>query len=329
MKVVNHALPSIDGKGLMMGKPAYTDDLAEPNSLIVKVLRSPHPFAKIVKIDTSKALALDGVELVLTHKDFDRRPFTRAGQGYPEPSPHDKFVLDEYVRYIGDEAACVAAVDVKIAEKALKLIEIEYEVLEPVLDFETAFENDILVHPEPEIHDMFPIGFDPKKNLAASYHMHVGDVTKSLLESEVVIEQSFYTQAQAHVMLEPHTVNARVDYQGRLVIYSSTQTPIHVRRIISQALDYPLSKIRVIKPMAFYQNKTKTIIEHGETWMNRFKWLINEDKVEARRILLPVEGPKMKGQLNKAFKEVINEIKTLDVNVIDFSEKERILNFAV
>jgi len=248
MKVVNHALPSIDGKGLMMGKPAYTDDLADPNSLIVKVLRSPHPYAKIVKIDTSKAEALEGVELVLTYKDFDRRPFTRAGQGYPEPSPHDKFVLDEYVRYIGDEAGCVAAVDLETAEKALKLIDIKYEVLEPVLDFETAFENKILVHPEPEIHDMFPIGFDPKKNLAASYHMEVGNVEKSLKEAEVYIEESFYTQAQAHVMLEPHTVNARIDYQGRLMIYSATQTPTHIRRIISQALDYPLSKIRVIKP---------------------------------------------------------------------------------
>jgi len=248
MKVVNQPLPSVDGKGLMMGKKAYTDDYAEPNSLIVKVLRSPHPYAKIVKIDTTKAEALDGVELVLTYKDFDRRPFTRAGQGYPEPSPHDKFVLDNYVRHIGDEAACVAAVDVKTAEKALKLIEIEYEVLEPVLDFETAFENKIIIHPEPEIHEMFPIGFDPSKNLAASYHMHVGDVEKSLEDSDVVIKQSFYTQAQAHMMLETHTVNARMDYQGRLLIYSSTQTPIHIRRIISQALDYPLSKIRVIKP---------------------------------------------------------------------------------
>ena len=248
MKVVNQPLPSIDGKGLMMGKKAYTDDLAEPNSLIVKVLRSPHPYAKIIKIDTTKAEALNGVELVLTYKDFDRRPFTRAGQGYPEPSPHDKFVLDNYVRYIGDEAAAVAAVDVKTAEKALKLIEIEYEVLEPVLDFETAFENKVLVHTEPEIHEMFPIGFDPTKNLAAAYHMHVGDVVKSLEESEVVIEQSFYTQAQAHAMLETHNVNARIDYQGRLMIYSSTQTPIHIRRIISQALDYPLSKIRIIKP---------------------------------------------------------------------------------
>ena len=248
MKVVNHALPSIDGKGLMMGKPAYSDDLADPTSLIVKVLRSPHPYAKITKIDTSKAEALEGVEIVLTYKDFDRRPFTRAGQGYPEPSPHDKFVLDDHVRYIGDEAAAVAAIDLRTAEKALKLIDIEYEVLEPVLDFETAFENKILVHAEPEIHDMFPIGFDPTKNLAASYHMHVGDVDKSLEESEVIVEESFYTQAQAHVMLEPHTVNARIDYQGRLVIYSSTQTPIHVRRIISQGLDYPLSKIRVIKP---------------------------------------------------------------------------------
>jgi CO/xanthine dehydrogenase Mo-binding subunit len=99
MKVVNHGLPSIDGRGLMMGKKAYTDDLAEADSLIVKVVRSPHPYAKITKIDTEKAKDLYGVELILTHKDFDRRPFTRAGQGYPEPSPHDKFVFDEYVRY--------------------------------------------------------------------------------------------------------------------------------------------------------------------------------------------------------------------------------------
>jgi len=248
MKVVNHELPSIDGKGLMMGRPAYTDDLAERNSLIVKVLRSPHPYAKIVKIDCSKARALEGVELVLTYEDFERRPFTRAGQGYPEPSPHDKFVLDQYVRYVGDEAVVVAALDNKIADEALSLIDIEYEVLEPILDFEEAYENKIVIHPEPEIHDMFPIGFEPLKNVAAAYHMHVGDVEKSLNESDVVLEQSFYTQAQAHAMMEPHTVNARIDYQNRLMIYSSTQTPFHVRRIISQVLDYPLSKIRVIKP---------------------------------------------------------------------------------
>ena len=248
MKIVNHSKQSIDGKGLMMGIPAYTDDLAEPNSLILKVLRSPHPFAKIIKIDTSKALKLSGVESVLTYKDFKRIPITRAGQGYPEPSPHDKFVLDNYVRYIGDEVAVVAAVDLKTALKALKLIDVQYEVLEPILDFEKAYENKVIIHDEPEIHEMFPIGFEPKKNVAASYHMHVGDVDKTMEKCDVILEQSFYSQAQAHVMMEPHTANARIDCYNRLVIYTATQTPYHVRRIISQALDYPLSKIRVIKP---------------------------------------------------------------------------------
>ncbi|MCD6323155.1 MAG: molybdopterin-dependent oxidoreductase, partial [Clostridiales bacterium] len=248
MKYVNKIRPSVDGKGLMMGKPGYTDDLADTNSLIVKVLRSPHPYAKILRINKEKAEKLDGVECVLTHKDFKRIPMTRAGQGYPEPSPHDKFILDDHVRHIGDEVAAVAAADSETADKALALLEVEYEVLEPVLDFENAYESKIIIHPEPEIHEMFPIGFDPKKNVAAAYMMNVGDVSKTLAECDVVIEESFYTQAQAHVMMEPHTANARIDYQGRLVIYSSTQTPFHVRRILSQAMEYPLSKIRVIKP---------------------------------------------------------------------------------
>ncbi|MFK5883397.1 MAG: molybdopterin-dependent oxidoreductase [Candidatus Izemoplasma sp.] len=250
MKVVAKGLPSVDGKGLMMGRPAYTNDLADPNSLIVKVLRSPHAYARIVSIDTTKAEALEGVELVLTHKDFDHRrePFTRAGQGYPEPSPHDKFILDSYVRYIGDEAAAVAATTERICVEALKLIEIEYEVLEPILDFEVALDNPIIIHPEPEIHDMFPIGFEPKRNLAAAYKMEVEDVEEAMKGAEVFVEESFFTQAQAHAMMEPHTVNARFDYQNRLVVYTSTQTPIHVRRIIATALDFPLSRIRVIKP---------------------------------------------------------------------------------
>lgn len=248
MKVVKQALPSIDGKGLMMGRPAYTDDLADPNCLIVKVLRSPYPHAKIVNIDTSKAEALEGVELVLTYKDFDRRPHTRAGQGYPEPSPYDKFVLDQWVRYVGDEAACVAAIDDKTADAALKLIEIEWEILEPILDFEKALDNPVLVHPEPEIFENFPIGFDPKRNLAAGYHMEVGNVEESLKDCDVVLKETFYTHGQAHAAMEPHTVNAKFDYQNRLMIYTSTQTPYHVRRIISQSLNFPLSRIRVIKP---------------------------------------------------------------------------------
>ncbi|HOC80296.1 MAG TPA: xanthine dehydrogenase family protein molybdopterin-binding subunit [Bacilli bacterium] len=248
MKTVNHKTPSVDGKGIMMGRAAFTDDFAEPNSLIVKMLRSPHAFARIKNIDTSKARALPGVEIVLTHHDVPRKSFTRAGQGYPEPSPHDKFILDEYVRYVGDEVACVAAINESVADQALKLIEVEYEVLEPVLDFEKAFEHQSVIHPEEGICEMFPIGFEPKKNVAASYHMHVGDVDAVMAKCDVVVEETYYTQAQAHAMLEPHSTNARLDYHNRLVIYSSTQTPYHVRRILSQTLDLPISKIRLIKP---------------------------------------------------------------------------------
>lgn len=248
MKAVNQITPSVDGKGLMMGKAGYTNDFVDKNALIIKVLRSPHPYAKIISIDDSEASQLSGVECILSYKNFERRPFTRAGQGYPEPSPHDKFVFDEYVRYIGDEVLCVAANDETTAEKALSLIKVEYQLLKPILDFEKAIDNQVIIHPENEIHEMFPIGFEPKRNISASYHMHIGNVENSLKQCDIVIKESFYTQAQAHSMMEPHAVNSRFDYQNRLIIYSTTQTPVHVRRIISQALAFPLSRIRVIKP---------------------------------------------------------------------------------
>ncbi|MGM0495294.1 MAG: xanthine dehydrogenase family protein molybdopterin-binding subunit [Bacillota bacterium] len=248
MKVVNKKIGSVDGVGIMKGRKAFTDDYADKDSLIIKVKRSPHAFARIKNIDDSKAKALDGIEMVLTYKDFKRISFTRAGQGYPEPSPHDKFVLDKYVRYIGDEVCAVVGSTEEICLKALSLIEVDYEVLEPVLDFEKAIDNKTIIHDEPEAKEMFDIGFKPKKNIAASYHMHIGDVEKSLSECEYTIKETFYTQAQSHVMLEPHAVNTHIDYQERLVIYSSTQTPFHIRRIIAQALEIPMSKIRVIKP---------------------------------------------------------------------------------
>jgi len=232
----------------MLGRKGYTNDYVEKDSLVIKVLRSPHAHAHIRSIDKKQALALPGVVLILTADDFPRKPFTRAGQGYPEPSPHDKFVLDRTVRYVGDEVLAVVAETEAIAEDALKLIKVDYDLLEPILDFEQALDHPVLVHPEPESHEMFPIGFDPTRNVAASYHMEVGNVELELRQSDVVVRDRFYTQAQAHVMMEPHAVNARIDYQNRLVIYSSTQTPFHIRRIISQGLDIPLSRIRVIKP---------------------------------------------------------------------------------
>lgn len=247
-KVVNNVTPSVDGKGIMMGRPVFTDDIAPQDALICKVLRSPHAFAHIRSIDASEAEKYPGVACVLTYKNVPHVPFTRAGQGYPEPSPHDKFVLDEYVRYVGDEVAVVAAESEEIALEAMKLIKVEYEVLEPVLDFEKACDNPSIIHPEDKIHEMFPIGFEPKRNIAAAYEMEVGNVKEELAKCDVVVEETFYSQAQAHAMMEPHASNARLDEHNRLVVYSTTQTPFHMRRIICKTLGLPVDRVRVIKP---------------------------------------------------------------------------------
>lgn len=263
MTQVNKSVPKIDGIGLVMGAPAYTNDLAMTNSLIIKVLRSPHHFAKIMDINTQKAIELPGVECILTYKDVPRNIVTRAGQGYPEPSPHDKFILDEYVRYIGDEVAVVAAISEKIALQALELIQVKYEVLNPVLDFETAENNTSMVHPEPECHSMFPMGFNPDKNIACSYEMNVCNVYDTLNKCDVIVKERYYTQAQAHVAMEPHSSFAHIDLQGRLNIISSTQTPYHMRRIIAEAFGISVRKIRVIKPRVGGAYGGKQAI-HGE-----------------------------------------------------------------
>lgn len=247
-KEVKHSLPKIDGIGLVTGRPAYTDDLAPRDALVVKILRSPHAFARIKSIDAQEALALPGVACILTWKDVKRIPYTRAGQGHPEPSPHDKFILDEYVRYVGDEVAIIAAEDEATAIKASNMVKVDYEVLPPVLDFEKAADNPTVIHPESEIHDMFPIGFKPQRNIAASYEMEIGDVEKELAACEVKLEKTFYTQSQAHVAFEPHVAFSYIDIHGRLNIYSSTQNPFHTRRLLGQALDMPLSNIRIAKP---------------------------------------------------------------------------------
>jgi putative selenate reductase molybdopterin-binding subunit len=245
---VGRSLPKIDGVGLVMGRPAYADDLAPRDALIVKALRSPHAFARIVSIDTSAAAAMPGVHCVLTWRDVPRVAITRAGQGHPEPSPRDRFILDEFVRHVGDEAAAVAAATEAEAEAALAAIVIEYEVLDPVLDFEMSEGHASVLHPEPEAHENFPIGFDPAQNVASAYAMNVADVDAVVAGSEVVLRRTYYTQAQQHVALEPMACSTWLDLHGRLNVISSTQTPWHVRRIMARALDVPVKDIRVNKP---------------------------------------------------------------------------------
>ncbi|KAF2955803.1 molybdopterin cofactor-binding domain-containing protein [Marinitoga sp. 38H-ov] len=266
MKEVKRPINKVDGYGLVSGQPVYTDDLAPKNSLVVKILRSPHAFARIKNINTEKAKSLEGVECVLTYKNVPRNIFTRAGQGYPEPSPYDKYILDEYVRYVGDEVAVVAARDEFTAEKALKLLEVEYEVLEPVLDFEKSKGSKSIIHPEKDYKSESFVSSDPKNNIAATYEMSIGDIEKEIEESDVVVKERFYTQAQAHVMMEPHAAYSYIDMQGRLVVVTSTQVPFHVRRILARALDLPIKKIRVIKPRVGGGFGGKQAI-HGEPYV--------------------------------------------------------------
>ncbi|VBB09726.1 aldehyde oxidase/xanthine dehydrogenase a/b hammerhead [Lucifera butyrica] len=248
MKLVGKGVPKTDALAIATGKPVYTEDLAQPNALVVRILRSPHAFARIKSISTVAAAALTGVECILTYKDVPTVRFTLAGQSYPEPSPYDRLILDPIVRYVGDEVAVIAAVDEKTAERAKKLIQVEYEVYQPVLDFETAAGNPTVVHPEEDVHCHYDIGMQRELNIVSSHKVEVGDVEKELQNCAVSVEATYYTQAQAHAMMETYRAFTYLDHMGRLVVVSSTQIPFHVRRQLARALELPSGRIRVIKP---------------------------------------------------------------------------------
>jgi CO/xanthine dehydrogenase Mo-binding subunit len=248
MKCVGKAIAKTDAIAISTGKPVYTEDLSPANALIVKILRSPHASARIKSIDISKAAAIKGVACILTHRDVPKVRFTLAGQSYPEPSPYDRLILDQIVRYVGDEVAVVAAVDEKTANAALKKIKVVYEVFEPVLDFEQAIGHASVVHPEDDLHCNFDIGMDKSRNICSTHKVEAGDVEQELRNCDIVIEETYFTQAQAHAMMETYRAFTYLDHTGRLVIVSSTQVPFHIRRHVARALDLPASKVRVIKP---------------------------------------------------------------------------------
>jgi probable selenate reductase molybdenum-binding subunit len=245
---VKLSIPKVDGMGLMLGKPAYTDDLAPRDALIVKVLRSPHAHAKIISINTKAALAIPEIKCVLTYENVPDGVFSKAGQGFPEPSPYDARILEQTVRYVGDAVAIVAGTNEKIVDLALSKIIVKYEVLPCLINFEEAMDHDVIIHGDGGTSSQFPMGHEPKRNIAAAYDMAIGDVSGVLSDCDLVHKASFYTQAQAHAMTEPHSAVAYYDIQDRLTIISATQTPFHVRRILAKNLGISLSTLRVIKP---------------------------------------------------------------------------------
>ena len=250
MNTVNKPFRKKDAMQLVTGQPVYMDDVIPQDCLIVKLLRSPHANAIVQEIDTSRALLVPGIEAIYTWKDVDQqgRRYTQAGQTYPEPSPYDRLVIDRHVRFAGDVVAILAGKDEKCVDKAMKLIKVQYEVLPAVLDYHTALDNPVLVHPEENWESLAPVGADNKRNLCAHDESGAGDIEAVLAGCDVVIDHTYHTRACQQAMMETFRTYCSIDAYGRLNVLSSTQIVFHCRRILANALHIPKSMIRVAKP---------------------------------------------------------------------------------
>lgn len=248
MKYVNAPVVKKDAMALVTGQPVYMDDIAPADCLIVKVLRSPYAHALIEDINVTSAAGMDGIACVLTYKDVPQKRFTMAGQTYPEPSPYDRYILEQRVRFVGDPVAIVAGENEKTVDQAIKRIKVKFRKLEPVLDFRKALDAPVLVHPEEDWESLCPVGADNRRNLCASGRDADGDVDAVFAECEVLLDETYHVKAVQQSMMETFRTCTYLDTYGRLNVLSSTQIPFHVRRILANALDIKKSRIRVIKP---------------------------------------------------------------------------------
>ncbi|HYF90714.1 MAG TPA: molybdopterin cofactor-binding domain-containing protein [Symbiobacteriaceae bacterium] len=247
LKVVGKSVRKVDNNKLVTGRPAFTDDIELRGLLHARLLMSPHAHARIRRIDATKARLLPGVHAVLTHEDLPRVTYTTAGQSYPEPSPLDTRSLDNKVRFVGDRVAAVAAETPEIAEEALRLIEVEYDVLPAVFDPAEALRPGApIIHDEPDCSGIG--GYDASRNIAAEIHAQVGNVEKGFEHADIVIERTYKVPQVQQTPIETHICIARLDENNRLELRTSTQVPFHVRRIIAPVLGLRPSQIRVIKP---------------------------------------------------------------------------------
>jgi len=246
-KVVGKPEKKLDATKLAQGKPAFTADIEKQGMLIAKVLHSPYAHARIRSIDVSRARALPGVASVLTWKDIPRVVWSTAGQSDPIPGPLDTFSLDNKVRFVGDRVAFVAAESAEIAERAIALIKVNYEVLPAILDSADALEpSSPRIHDEPEYVDF--ADSDASRNLAAQIRIDIGDVERGFKEADEIFEAEYQVPKVQQAAIEPHVVVTYWDEDDRLVIRTSTQVPFHVRRMLAPVLGLPVKRIRVIKP---------------------------------------------------------------------------------
>jgi len=211
MKSVGKRVRKKDAMQLLLGKPAYVDDVTPSDCLVVKVLRSPYAHALIRSIRTDIAAKVPGIAAIYTYEDVPQKRFTMAGQTYPEPSPYDRLILDRRVRFVGDAVAIVAGEDESAVDKALRLIKVEYDVQPAVLDFRTAMDNETLVHPEESWKALCDVGADNRRNLCAQGVESAGDTDAVFGSCDIVFERTFHTQACHQAMMETFRTYTEID----------------------------------------------------------------------------------------------------------------------
>jgi len=258
--VVGKAEIKVDAVKLAQGKPVFTDDFRLEGMLYGALLTSPHTHARIKRIDTSRARALKGVHAVLTHQDISRVKHASGGQSHPQPLPYDQVCLDNKVRHEGDRVAVVAAETPQLAEEALKLIDVEYEILPAVVDpLEAMKKGAPVIHDETDT-----VGIhQAERNIVHHIEAAAGDVEAAFAEAEHIFTGEYHTPKQQHAHLEPHVCITYWDEDSRLVIRTSTQVPFHIRRMVAPLIGLPIKRIRVIKPRigGGFGNKQEMILE--------------------------------------------------------------------
>jgi len=245
MSVVGKPEIKVDAIKLVKGNPAFTDDFEMRDMLIAKVLRSPHAHARIVDIDDSQARSLPGVHAVLHYKNTPRIKYASGGQSFPNPHPHDQVSFDNKVRHVGDRVAAVAADTADIAEQAIRLIEVTYEVLPAVFDEREAMKPGApIIHDEDDTKEIF----DRDRNIVHHIEANRGDVDHALASADRVFEQTFRVHQVQPVPIEPHISIAWLDSDERMVVRTATQVPFHTRRMLAPLIGMTVKDIRIIKP---------------------------------------------------------------------------------
>jgi xanthine dehydrogenase molybdenum-binding subunit len=240
MQSVGKSIPRIDGVVKVTGKAKYVDDFFEAGMLHAKVFRSTIANGWVKSIDVSQAKAMPGVEAVITYEDVPKHKFPTAGHPYSKNVSHqdvaDRNLLTRRIRLYGDEIAAVVAVDELTAQKALRLIQVEYEEYVPSLTIEAALQEGAV-----EIHE-------GTNNIIQTTDFVLGELAEAFAESDHIFEDEFVTSMVQHCAMENHTAYSYIDENGKIVVVSSTQIPHICRRIIGQALGIPWGRARVIKP---------------------------------------------------------------------------------